>query len=113
MTDIACPGRIEHTVLSSHGTERLQGSVDSEVKVNGIIDEWPEHWESARASRAFLCPKCQRLFVGVDNNQEVWVFKLERIGVESEATGIDSQCGSEAELMELAKEQSGESPMCT
>jgi hypothetical protein len=111
LTDIACPGRIVHHLMSSHGVERLQDAVDREVEAHGVVDGWPEHWDAARAAESWLCPKCSRLFVGVNGADPVRVFALERVGIEPGSTGIDSQLAPMPELLELAREQVSESPV--
>jgi hypothetical protein len=112
LTDIASPGRIVHHLLSAHGVERLQDAIDREVEAHGVVDEWPEHWETAGAAESWLCPQCSRLYVGMNGAGPVRVFALERVGVDAQATGIDSQLASMPELLALAQEQAGESPLC-
>jgi hypothetical protein len=111
LTDIACPGRIVHHLLSAHGVERLQEAVDREVAAEGVVGGWPEHWDAAETAETWLCPKCSRLFVGVNGPGQVRVYALERVGIEPESTGIDSQLAPMAALLELAREQAGESPL--
>jgi len=38
LTDIACPGRIVHLLLSAHGVERLQHAVDQEIEASGTVE---------------------------------------------------------------------------
>jgi len=111
LTDVATPGRIVHYLLSAHGVERLQNAVDKEVKDCGIVEEWPEHWDAARAAEAWLCPKCSRLFTGINGAGPVRVFVLEQVGIDPGSTGIDSRFGPITELLALAQEQAGESPL--
>jgi hypothetical protein len=80
------------------------------VESGGIIDEWPEHWDRARAAECWLCPKCSRLYVGVNGSGPVHIYALERIGIEGQSTGFASQLGSMEDLQVIAQEQSGESP---
>jgi hypothetical protein len=111
MTDVATPGRIVHLLLSEHAIERLQNAVDHEAEQAGVIEGWPEHWEAARAIEAWLCPRCSRLYVGMGGRGPVRVFTLECIGIAPAVTGLDSELGSEADLLRLASEQAGESPL--
>jgi hypothetical protein len=111
LTNVASPGRIVHYLLSEHAIERLQDAVDKEVAENETVDLWPEHWDTARATQAWLCPQCSRLYIGLGSSGPVRVFTLERVGFESLLTGLDSQFGTETELLKLAAEQTGESPL--
>lgn len=113
MTSVAYPGRVVHLLLSQAGQERLQDSADGMVARVGRVDEWPEIWDDfARAVEAWLCPKCSRLYVGPRGSPEsVFVFALERKGIDPAATGTDSDLGSETELLKLATNEAGESPL--
>lgn len=110
LTNVASPGRIVHYMLSSHAVERLQDAVDREVLECGAVDGWPEHWETARTTEAWLCPECSRLYVGVGGKGPIRVFALERDGIKL-ATACDSNFGTEREILELAQGQAGESPL--
>jgi hypothetical protein len=114
LTDVASPGRIVHYLLSAHAIERLQDAVDQEVATGGIVRLWPEHWEAAGTAEAWLCPECSRLYVGslgIRGGAPVRVFALERDGIEGLAAGIDSQLGSEGEVLALGMREAGESPL--
>jgi hypothetical protein len=111
LTDIACPGRIVHLLISAHGVERFEHAVNQEVALHGCVDNWPEPWDAAPAVESWLCPSCSRLFVGVNGPGPVRVFTLERVGIEPGTTGIDSQLAPKPILLELAREQAGESPL--
>ena len=110
LTNAASPGRIVHYLLSAHAVERLQDAVDQEVAKSGVVEDWPEHWDTAQVAEAWLCPQCSRLYVGVGGLGPVRVFALERVGVDGLATGCDSQLGM-PQVMALAGEQAGESPL--
>ena len=112
LTDMACPGRIVHMLLSAHGVERLQEVVDQEVEAHGVVDMWPEHWDTAWTAESWLCPRCSRLYVGMNGTGPVRVFILERVGIDPAATEIDSQLAPMSELQAIALEQAGESPLC-
>lgn len=111
LTNSACPGRIVHLLLCSHGVERLQDAVDQEVEAQGVVEGWPEHWDTAWAAESWLCPRCNRLYVGMNGAGPIRVFALERVGIDPECTGFDSQLGPMPVLMALAKEQAGASPL--
>jgi len=111
LTDVACPGRVVHYLLSAHAVERLQDAVDQEVATAGVVEGWPEHWDTARAAEAWLCPQCSRLYVGVGSAGPVRVFALERVGIDSLVGGFDSRLGTMPEVLALAREQAGESPL--
>jgi hypothetical protein len=110
LTNIACPGKIVHVLLSAHGVERLQQAVDQEIAASGTVD-WPEPWDAAWVAESWLCPSCSRLYVGMNSGGPVRVFALERVGIDPGCTGFDSQLGPMPVLMALAKEQAGESPL--
>ena len=120
--NIAYPGKIEHLLLSSHAQEKLQDLVDCEVKENGKVDMWPEHWEDSGTEEVWHCFKCNRLYIGINNVSENWkdrvlVYKLEQEGIANQPTGLDSEqiACQEMEARQyidrVVAEQGGRSPL--
>jgi hypothetical protein len=78
------PNDTEHLLLSNRGVERLQDLADAQVSAEGIIDEWPEHWEESGAIEVWKCLECNRLYVFPSNSfdfDKVVVYKVERTGI--------------------------------
>jgi hypothetical protein len=112
LTSIASPGRIVHKLLSEHDVERLQNTVDGEIRTTGEVD-WPEPWDSTRYAECWLCPQCSRLFVGLNGpDSAVRVYTPEAVGIAPEDTGIDSQLAPMNELYAIGMREAGESPLC-
>ncbi|QDU20338.1 hypothetical protein [Urbifossiella limnaea] len=81
LDDIASPSPTVRHVLTDTGIEKLQDAVDQEVAENGIVDMWPEHWETAGTQEVWLCSACERLYIGVNGSEPIRVYKLEQVGL--------------------------------
>jgi hypothetical protein len=81
MSDIGSPNDTEHLLISNRSMERLQDSVDAQVDRDGIIDEWPEHWEHSGGTEVWKCHVCKRLYVSPKGPpDQVVVYAIERVG---------------------------------
>jgi hypothetical protein len=82
MSDIGSPNETEHFLISNRSVERLQDLVDAQVVNDGIIDEWPEHWEQSGAIEIWKCYTCKRLyFYPKGSPDDVVVYKIEKTGI--------------------------------
>jgi hypothetical protein len=82
MTNGASPNDIQHLLISDRSIEQLQNLVDGEVRTNGHIGEWPEHWENSGATEVWMCPACSRLYVWPTGPRaKIIVYSIERIGI--------------------------------
>jgi hypothetical protein len=76
MNNVASPGHVVHTLLTELGLEQLQGGTDAD-ETTGYRECW-------------LCPECQRLYVGLDGPHEaVRVYALEGVGIDPRDTWAD------------------------
>lgn len=76
------PNDTEHLVISNRSMERLQDLVDAEVERDGVVDEWPEHWERCGATEVWKCHVCNRLYVSPRGpKKEVIVYEIEKTGI--------------------------------
>lgn len=81
MSDVGAPNDTEHLLLSNRAQERLQDLVDDQVRREGVVDMWPEHWEACGALEAWVCPSCRRIYVNPKGPGEgVIVYAVERVG---------------------------------
>lgn len=77
------PDNFEFLYLSYAAKERLQDLVDSQVERDGVIDEWPEHWEGSNAIDVWKCPICNRLYFSpMGPREQIAVYNLERVGID-------------------------------
>jgi hypothetical protein len=84
MSNVASPNDMECLLLSNRQVERVQDLIDEQVRRDGIIDEWPEHWEASGAIEVWRCYKCKRLYFGAtDRAEDIVVYAVERIGLGS------------------------------
>ena len=82
MSDIGAPNDTENLLISNRSIELLQDLVDSQVQSDGIVDEWPEHWENSKALEVWKCYACNRLYVSPKGPPEqVIVYSIERVGI--------------------------------
>src|SRR4051812_46429176 len=63
LSDAGAPNDTEHLLISNRSIERLQDLVDAQVQGDGVVDEWPEHWEDCGALEAWICHACKRIYV--------------------------------------------------
>jgi hypothetical protein len=85
LSNTGCPNDIEHLLISSQSKESLQDLVDEEVKDNGEIDMWFEHWEESKSIIVWKCYECGRLYLDAEGDPEkVIVYKIEQQGIEAE-----------------------------
>ncbi len=82
MSDIGSPNDTEHLLISNRSVERLKDLVDSQIERNGIVDEWPEHWEQSGALEVWKCYACKRLYMSPKGPaDEIIVYKMEKTGI--------------------------------
>jgi hypothetical protein len=82
LSDTAQPNDIEHLLISSRSIERLQDLVDDEVRKEGVVDMWPEHWEQSGAVEIWKCYKCHRLLLRPrESPDKIVVYSVEKIGL--------------------------------
>jgi hypothetical protein len=82
MTNGASPNDIQHLLISDRSIELLQNLVDGQVRADGAIDEWPEHWENSGATEVWMCLSCKRLYVRpIGPRDQVVVYSIERVGI--------------------------------
>jgi hypothetical protein len=82
MADTGQPNDVEHLLISCRSMERLQDLADEEVKKDGIIDMWPEHWEQSGASEIWKCLKCNRLYFNPKGPRtQIMVYAIEKTGI--------------------------------
>jgi hypothetical protein len=83
LDDNGYPNSVEHLLISTQVQERLQDLVDLEVRHDGDVHMWPEHWEAAKPVVLWKCFACARFYVDADgDNAKVVVYNIERIGIE-------------------------------
>jgi hypothetical protein len=81
-SNTAYPDNIQHVLLDAYAVEKLQDAVDEEVKESGVVDMWPEHWDSSGAIEVWKCLECERLhFYPKGDPKDALVYKLERKGL--------------------------------
>ena len=82
MSDGGSPNDTEHLLISNRSVEQLQDMVDSQISRDGVVDEWPEHWESSGATDVWKCEICKRLYVSPNGPpDQVAVYAIEKIGI--------------------------------
>lgn len=82
MSNVGSPNGFECLLLTDRAVERLQDLVDAQVARDGVVDEWPEHWEASGAVEVWRCPACKRLFFAPkDRPEDVVVYAVERVGL--------------------------------
>jgi hypothetical protein len=82
--NVASPNNVEHLLLNSYAIEKLQDLVDEEVKENGSVDMWPEHWDKCGAIEVWKCLECGRLLFNPKGApKDVMVYKFERKGLDT------------------------------
>ena len=82
MSDVGAPNDTEHLLISNHSMEHLQDMVDAQVETDGIIDEWPEHWERSNTKVVWKCTACERLYLDPEGPvDQVRVYAIEKIGI--------------------------------
>jgi hypothetical protein len=82
MSDVGSPNDMECLLISNRSIERLQDLVDEQVSRDGIVDEWPEHWEASGATEVWRCHNCNRLYFRPKGRPEdVVVYAIERVGL--------------------------------
>jgi hypothetical protein len=85
LNNTGCPNAIEHRLLSSQSQENIQDLVDGEVRENGRVDMWFEHWEESKSSIVWKCYECGRLYIDAEGDPEkVVVYQIEQQGIEAE-----------------------------
>ena len=56
--------------------------MDAQVEKEGIVDEWPEHWEDSGATEVWKCHVCKRLYMSPKGPRDkVIVYAIEKIGI--------------------------------
>jgi len=82
MSDSGSPNETENLLISNKSIEVLQDLVDSQVEREGIVDEWPEHWERSHALVVWKCHMCKRLYISPKgSSKDVTVYAIETIGI--------------------------------
>jgi hypothetical protein len=86
LDDIAFPNSVEHLLLNTYAKEKLQDLVDNEVKENGEVDMWPEHWEDAGSVITWKCFECGRLYLDAEGDKDkIIVYKIEQQGIDPDS----------------------------
>jgi hypothetical protein len=81
LSDAASPNDTEHLLISDRCMERLQDLVDAQVERDGVVDEWPEHWEESGGVKAWVCYACKRIYVAPNGPPEkIVVYSIEKVG---------------------------------
>jgi len=82
MTNGGSPNDTQHLLISDRSIEKLQDLVDGQVRTDGVIDEWPEHWENSGATEVWMCYGCKRLYVRPTGpRDQVIVYSIEKVGI--------------------------------
>jgi hypothetical protein len=55
LDDIGSPNDVEHELVSFHSKEKLESLVNNEIKEDGKVDMWPEHWEDSGSIITWKC----------------------------------------------------------
>ena len=83
MNNAAVPNGIEHILINDYAQELLETAVDNEVRRDGKVDFWPDHWEDVGAIVVWKCPQCNRLYLNADapDSANIQVYVLEQTGL--------------------------------
>jgi len=82
LSNAGSPNGVEHMLISDYSKERLQDAVDRDVRANGVIDSWWDHWKQSGALELWMCLNCKRLYVSPDaSGEKMLVYSIENVQV--------------------------------